>query len=81
MSVSHRLFLLSPESCGGERAQLILNDRAPCEVVLLGSIAGPRYVDLVDDVLEERLRFPPEFVGRGNMSCGGLLLRLAPARE
>ena len=54
-----------------------LADQAPCEVVLLGSIASPKYVDLLDDVLERRLRFPAEFVGRGDMSRGGLLLRQA----
>lgn len=49
----------------------------PSEVVLLGSIASPKYVDLLDDVLQQRLRFPSEFVGRGDMSRGGLLLRQA----
>jgi hypothetical protein len=46
-----------------------------CEVVLLGSIASPKYVDVLLDVFGERLRFPAEFVGRGDMSRGGLLLR------
>jgi hypothetical protein len=45
------------------------------EVVLLGSIATGKYVDLLQEVLGERLRFPAEFVGRGDMSRGGLLLR------
>ena len=48
-----------------------------CEVVLLGSIASPKYVDVLLDVFGERLRFPAEFVGRGDMSRGGLLLRSA----
>jgi hypothetical protein len=48
-----------------------------CEVVLLGSIASPKYVDILLDVFGERLRFPAEFVGRGDMSRGGLLLRSA----
>ncbi len=38
---------------------------ADCEVVLLGSVASGKYVDLLADVLGERLRFPAEFVGRG----------------
>ena len=47
------------------------------EVVLLGSIATPKYVEPLLEALGERLRFPSEFVGRGDMSRGGLLLRHA----
>jgi hypothetical protein len=50
-----------------------------CDVVLLGSIASPNYVDLLQDVFGSRLRFPIDFVGRGDMSRGGLLLRMADA--
>jgi hypothetical protein len=46
-----------------------------CEVVLLGSIASAKYVDVLLQVFGERLVFPIEFVGRGDMSRGGLLLR------
>ena len=49
------------------------------EVVLLGSIATGKYVDPLLAVLGERLRFPADFVGRGDMSRGGLLLRCARA--
>src|SRR5262249_101496 len=52
-----------------------------CDVVLLGSIASQKYVDVLTDVFGERLRFPVEFVGRGDMGRGGLLLRCARARE
>jgi hypothetical protein len=45
------------------------------EVVLLGSIASDKYVKVLVDVFGGRLRFPTEFVGRGDMSRGGLLLR------
>jgi len=45
--------------------------------VLLGSIATPKYVEPLLSVLGERLLFPQEFVGRGDMSRGGLLLRAA----
>lgn len=45
------------------------------EVVLLGSIATGKYADTLSEVLGERLVFPREFVGRGDMSRGGLLLR------
>jgi hypothetical protein len=45
------------------------------QVVLLGSIATGKYADALIDGLGERLLFPREFVGRGDMSRGGLLLR------
>jgi hypothetical protein len=45
------------------------------EVVLLGSVASGKYADLLLDVFGDRLLFPVEFVGRGDMSRGGLLLR------
>jgi hypothetical protein len=47
------------------------------QVVLLGSIATGKYVDLLLEVFGETLLFPTEFVGRGDMSRGGLLLRCA----
>ena len=46
-------------------------------VVLLGSIATPKYLDPLKDVLGARLRFPREFIGRGDMSRGALMLRCA----
>src|SRR5438094_1966536 len=48
-----------------------------CEVVLLGSIATGKYVDVLLENFQHRLRFPADFVGRGDMSRGGLLLRCA----
>lgn len=45
------------------------------DVVLLGSIASAKYVDVLLEVFGERLLFPGAFVGRGDMSRGGLLLR------
>lgn len=46
-------------------------------VVLLGSIATGKYVDVLAEALGERLHFPIDFVGRGDMSRGGLMLRAA----
>jgi hypothetical protein len=46
-----------------------------CEVVLLGSIASAKYVDVLVGIFGDRLLFPTEFVGRGDMSRGGLMLR------
>ena len=51
------------------------------EVVLLGSIATGKYVDVLSKWLEGRLRYPVSFVGRGDMSRGGLLLRSAAANQ
>jgi hypothetical protein len=45
------------------------------QVVLLGSIATGKYVDVIERELDGRLRFPIDFVGRGDMSRGGLMLR------
>jgi hypothetical protein len=45
------------------------------DVVLLGSIASPKYVDVLLAIFGDRLVFPVDFVGRGDMSRGGLLLR------
>jgi hypothetical protein len=50
-----------------------------CEVVLLGSVASGKYVELLLPIFGERLMFPPDFVGRGDMSRGGLMLRCAAA--
>ena len=48
---------------------------ADCDVVLLGSVASGKYVEPLTAVFGERLLFPTAFVGRGDMSRGGLLLR------
>jgi len=45
------------------------------QVVLLGSIATEKYAQSLLEVFGERLLFPRDFVGRGDMSRGGLLLR------
>jgi hypothetical protein len=49
------------------------------EVILLGSIASDKYVEPLLAVLGARLLFPVDFVGRGDMSRGGLMLRAARA--
>ena len=49
------------------------------EVVLLGSIASDKYVGPLLAVFGERLVFPVDFVGRGDMSRGGLMLRAVRA--
>jgi len=52
-----------------------LRDRA--RFVLLGSVATDKYVRPLGQVFGERLLFPLEFVGRGDMSRGSLMLRAA----
>lgn len=49
--------------------------------VLLGSIASGKYIDTLLATFGDRLVFPESFVGRGDMSRGGLLLRAARAGE
>ena len=51
------------------------------EIVLLGSIATAKYVDVLLEHFGQRLCFPADFVGRGDMSRGGLLLRCAVDRS
>jgi hypothetical protein len=52
-----------------------------CEIVILGSIATAKYLTVLGRILGSRLLFPPDFVGRGDMSRGGLLLRCARAER
>jgi hypothetical protein len=40
-------------------------------------VATPKYVEPLLEIFGERLLFPREFVGRGDMSRGGLMLRYA----
>jgi len=44
-------------------------------VILLGSIATPKYTAPLVEALNGRLYYPIDFVGRGDMSRGGLMLR------
>ncbi len=61
-----------------ERDARLLRDHAgDCEIVLLGSVATSKYVEPLLGIFGERLMFPAEFAGRGDMSRGGLLLRSA----
>ena len=50
-----------------------------CDIVLLGSIATGKYVDIFLEMFGDRLRFPADFAGRGDMSRGGLMLRAVDA--
>jgi hypothetical protein len=48
-----------------------------CEVVLLGSVATGKYVDVLLPIFGDRLLFPKEFLGHGDMARGGMLLQRA----
>jgi hypothetical protein len=50
------------------------------KIVLLGSIASGKYIDPLLEVFGADLLFPRQFVGRGDMSRGGLMLRCAQSR-
>jgi predicted kinase len=62
-----------------ERACRTLDEIAGpnCDFVLLGSVATLKYLEPMFGVFGHRLLFPEEFVGRGDMSRGGLMLRCA----
>ena len=61
-------------------ARLIAEATGPrLDVVLLGSVASGKYVDVLTKVFGDRLLFPITFVGRGDMSRGGLMLRCVRA--
>ena len=60
-----------------ERDARLLQQMENVEVILLGSVATGKYVDILLEILGDRLLFPTEFVGRGDMSRGALLLRAA----
>lgn len=63
-------------------ARALLEAAGPdCDVVLLGSIASGKYVEVLAPIFGNRLVFPPAFVGRGDMSRGGLMLRCAQSGE
>jgi hypothetical protein len=52
-----------------------------CEAVLLGSLATSKYLEVLSAAFGERLHFPADFVGRGDMSRGALLLRCVQERR
>jgi hypothetical protein len=56
---------------------LLKGHAGDCSYVLLGSVASAKYTAPLLEVFGERLLFPADFVGRGDMSRGGLMLRHA----
>jgi len=48
-----------------------------CQVVLLGSVATGKYIDVLAPIFGNRLVFPQEFLGHGDMARGAMLLQRA----
>lgn len=65
------------------REAQVIREKIPetCEVILLGSVASGKYVEVLLEVFGNRLHFPADFVGRGDMSRGGLMLRCVEDRQ
>jgi hypothetical protein len=61
--------------------ELVHTAGSHAEFVLLGSVASEKYVQVLGAIFGSRLVFPAAFVGRGDMSRGGLLLRAAASGE
>ena len=66
-----------------ERDALAMAERleADARVVLLGSVATGKYVDILLPIFGSRLHFPTSFAGLGDMSRGGLMLRAVRANQ
>ena len=62
-------------------AKRLAEQHPNARVVLLGSISTGKYVDVLLNVFGEQLHFPVEFIGRGDMSRGGLMLRCVRAMQ
>jgi hypothetical protein len=70
--VNNRLYYSSLRLTAKKLASRIGSD---CEVVLLGSLASRKYLEILSPIFGSRLVAPAEFIGLGDMSRGGLLLR------
>ena len=62
-------------------ARAIARELPDARVILLGSVASGKYVEPLLDIFGSRLHFPVDFVGRGDMSRGGLMLRRVESGE
>ena len=65
-----------------DNAQTLAGQLSPSAlVILLGSVATGKYVDLLWPLFGARLRFPRRFAGIGDMSRGAMMLRSAASGE
>jgi hypothetical protein len=67
-------YRLPLERDAGRLAETVGED---CDIVLLGSIATRKYVDVLEPIFGDRLLFPMEFIGHGDMARGAMLLKRA----
>jgi len=72
---------IKPGSRLDEPTARLVATRDGIKLVLLGSVASGKYVQVLQPIFGDRLMFPPAFVGRGDMSRGGLMLRCAASGE
>jgi hypothetical protein len=77
----NRAYRKSLQEHAGELATRLGWIDEPSVVILLGSIATGKYIDLLWPIFGERLLYPRSFAGIGDMSRGALLLRAAQSRE
>jgi hypothetical protein len=56
-------------------AKKLATETGDAEIVLLGSVASDKYVQILSKIFGPRLKFPRDFAGRGDMSRGGLMLK------
>jgi hypothetical protein len=56
-------------------AKKLATESGDAEIVLLGSVASDKYVQILSKIFGHRLKFPSDFAGRGDMSRGGLMLK------
>ena len=70
--VENRLYCASLRRTAKQLAAIV---GADCDLVLLGSLATKKYLEILRPIFGSRLHVPGEFIGLGNMSRGGLMLR------
>lgn len=78
VDVKNRTYVKTLRDTATKLAETIESDT---NVVLLGSVASGKYVDVLLPIFGERLRFPHAFAGLGDMSRGGLMLRAVRANR
>ena len=57
-----------------DASRLLSEVETNVEIVLLGSIATPKYIEPLTNIFGERLMVPSAFIGMGDMQRGALLL-------
>lgn len=78
IDVSARSYAKPLREHAGQLASMLSAD---AQVVLLGSVATGKYVDILKPILGPWLRFPRVFAGLGDMARGGLMLRAVRANR